>query len=223
MPDGHGHYAGLAGTGRGADTSKDVSGAAFSFGHAGCARRAIAAWRARSNARFGLWGLPGHGARRNATGRAAYPMVLPYLCRRFRSTRLPCRARGRSASRRPPDKLPMAAAGRFRCRRSLARACGAVGIPTCPRPDPKVKTVLPGASTLGARRQPKIRCGARELVDLGQRRRRTSANANRARRPGRVRARASSPDPAPAATARRRSVCWVMDHGLSNAFTAVLG
>ena len=89
---------------------------------------------ARSNARFGLWGFPGHGARRNATGHAAYPMVLPYLCRGFRSARLPCCARGRSASRRPLDQLPMAAAGRFRCRRSLARACGAVEITICPRP-----------------------------------------------------------------------------------------
>jgi hypothetical protein len=43
MPDGHGHYAGLAGTGGGADTNKDVSGAAFSFSHPGCARRAVAA------------------------------------------------------------------------------------------------------------------------------------------------------------------------------------
>ena len=134
MPDGHGHYAGLAGAGGGADTNKDVSGAAFRFGHAGCARRPIAAWRARSNARFGLWSLPGHGARRNATGHAAYPMVLSYLCRGSRPARLPCRARGRSAGRCPLDQLPMAAAGRFRCRRLLARACGAVGITICPRP-----------------------------------------------------------------------------------------
>ena len=74
-------------------------------------------WRARSNARFGLWG-----------------MVLSYRCRGSRSARLPCRARGRSAGRRPLDQLPMAAAGRVRCRRSLARACGAVGIKICLRP-----------------------------------------------------------------------------------------
>src|SRR5262245_51413077 len=136
MPDGHDYYASLAGTGRGADTNKNVSSAAFRFGHASCARRTIAAWCTRSNARFGLWGLPGHGARRNATGHAAYPMVLPCLCQGFRPPRLPCRARRRSAGRRPPDQLPMAATGWLRGRRSLARACGAVGITICPRPIP---------------------------------------------------------------------------------------
>jgi hypothetical protein len=134
VPACHGQRAPLAGAGRGAHTSEDVSGAAVRFVHAGCARRAIAAWRARSSARFGLWGLPGYGARWNATGHAAYAMVLPYLCRRFRSARLPYRTRGQPAGRHPLDQLPVAAAGRFRCRRSLAEVCCAIGITLCPRP-----------------------------------------------------------------------------------------
>src|SRR6266508_3381051 len=120
MPARHGHHARLASAAAGADTNKDVSVPGFRFGHAGCARRPTAAWRARSNARFGRWGLPGHGACWNATGHAAYPMVLSCLCGGFRSARFSCRAGGQSAGRHPLDQLPVAAAARFRCRRSLA-------------------------------------------------------------------------------------------------------
>jgi hypothetical protein len=53
---------------------------------------------------------PGHGACWNATGHAAYSMVLSCLCGGFRSTRVSCRAGGQSAGRQVTAPSAVAAA-----------------------------------------------------------------------------------------------------------------
>jgi hypothetical protein len=138
VPDDHGCNARVAGATR-AHASDDLPGAARRLGHAAGIAKPPAARRESPGARFGQRRLHRHGARRDAAGHIAYPMVLSSACAGFGPTRFRDRARRRSAGSDPADEFAMAASERLRGCRPLARIRRAVDLALRPGPNGRRK------------------------------------------------------------------------------------